>query len=52
MVSTNIEKLLNDRGSVDASTGDFVVVEGGDLLDFEGKVVAVVSPKRGVVNLF
>lgn len=32
--------------------GDLVATKGGDLLGFEGKVVAVVQSKRGVVDLF
>ncbi|EIN06427.1 carbohydrate esterase family 9 protein [Punctularia strigosozonata HHB-11173 SS5] len=48
LVSTNIEKLLGSHGD---SIGDMVATESGELLDFEGKVVAVLSPTRGVVDL-
>ena len=52
IASTNIEKLLG--GKVEASAeqlGDLVATEGGDLLDFTSKVVAVISPRRGFVDL-
>jgi len=50
IASTNIEKLLG--GKVEAAwAGDLVATEGGDLLDFNSKVVAVLSPKHGFVNL-
>ncbi|EKM54380.1 uncharacterized protein PHACADRAFT_123385 [Phanerochaete carnosa HHB-10118-sp] len=50
IASTNVEKLLG--GKVEAAwAGDLVATEGGDLLDFNSKVVAVLSPKRGAVNL-
>jgi len=49
MASSNIEKLLGVEA--DPAWGDIVVTQGGDLLSFEGKVVAVISPRRGVVDL-
>ena len=39
----------NGKG-IDA--GALVVTKGGDLLDFEGKVVAVLQKQLGVVHLF
>ncbi|KAI0367346.1 composite domain of metallo-dependent hydrolase [Pilatotrama ljubarskyi] len=48
LVSTNVEKLLGiERGDAE---GDLVVTYGGGLLDYT-KVVAIVSPRRGVVDL-
>ena len=48
--STNVETLLGMR--VDPYESDIVVTAGGDLLSFEGKVVAVISPRRGKVEFF
>lgn len=56
LASTNLEILLG--GKVETTTdntaygGDFVATEGGDLLSFEGKVVAVMSSRRKTVDLF
>ena len=50
IASTNVEKLLGL--SVDPYEGDLVATSGGDLLSFEGKVVAVISPRRGKVDFF
>ncbi|EJD04405.1 composite domain of metallo-dependent hydrolase [Fomitiporia mediterranea MF3/22] len=54
LASTNLEKLLgldiNDNSNnIDA---DLVATESGDLFDFEGKVVGVINPRKGVVDLF
>ena len=54
MGSINIEKLL---GSVDIPDergwhGELVATAGGGLMDLESKVVGIVSPKRGRVELF
>ncbi|KAL1686090.1 hypothetical protein GGG16DRAFT_118255 [Schizophyllum commune] len=46
MASTNIHKLLGLKWS-----GDLVATRGGGILDFESKVVGVLSPSRGVVDL-
>ena len=46
LVSTNVETLL---GGVDE--GELVATRGGDLLEFS-KVVSVISPRRGVVDIF
>ncbi|KAH8102297.1 carbohydrate esterase family 9 protein [Cristinia sonorae] len=48
--STNLEKLLG-REVKDYGMDDLVVTEGGDLLDFGSKVVAIVSPRRELVDL-
>lgn len=50
MASTNLEKLLGLQ--VDATSGDLVATKGGHLLEFESKVVGVLSAKKGVVDLF
>ncbi|KAG9313485.1 hypothetical protein JVU11DRAFT_5810 [Chiua virens] len=50
MATTNVERLLGV--TTRASESDVVATKGGDLLSFEGKVVAVTSARRGVVDLF
>jgi len=50
MATTNIEKLLGVTRK--ASESDTVATKGGELLSFGGKVVAVTSPRRKVVDLF
>ncbi|KAF5309156.1 hypothetical protein D9619_012722 [Psilocybe cf. subviscida] len=47
LASVNLEKLLGIKKPVN----DLVAVKQGSLLDFEGKVVGVISPQRGVVDL-
>ncbi|KAJ3886962.1 composite domain of metallo-dependent hydrolase [Lentinula edodes] len=50
LASSNLEKLLGlASGTVSSS---LVATAGGTILDFESKVVAVASAKRGVVDLF
>lgn len=50
MATTNVEKLLGvTRTALDSDT---VATRGGELLSFEGKVVAVTSPRRKMVDLF
>ncbi|KII92273.1 hypothetical protein PLICRDRAFT_172382 [Plicaturopsis crispa FD-325 SS-3] len=49
MASSNIEQLLGVEGHGD--DGDIVATMSGDLLSFEGKVVAVVSSRRGAVDI-
>ncbi|EPQ56066.1 hypothetical protein GLOTRDRAFT_15437, partial [Gloeophyllum trabeum ATCC 11539] len=49
MASRNIEKLLGVESS--PILRDIVATKGGDLLSFEGKVVAIISPRRGVVDV-
>jgi len=48
--SVNLEKLLGL--DVQAEETDMVATRGGDLLEMSAKVVAVVSPRRGIVDLF
>lgn len=51
LVTTDLEKLLGVRG-VDEGVTDLVAVEGGSIFDFSSKVVGVISPVRGTVDLF
>ncbi|KAG6841872.1 hypothetical protein C0991_005602 [Blastosporella zonata] len=46
--SVNLEILLG----IDSGNSDLVATKGGDLFGFEGKVIAVVSPRQGKVDLF
>lgn len=50
MASINIEKLLG----VDtyANHGELVATSGEGLLSFEAKVLGIISPRRGLVDLF
>ncbi|THG92619.1 hypothetical protein EW026_g8341, partial [Hermanssonia centrifuga] len=48
LASVNLQQLLG----VHSFETDLVASKGGDLLDFDSKVVAVISPRRGVVDLF
>ena len=50
-MSTDLEKLLGLRG-IDEETGDLVAFNGGNLFDLSSKAVAVISPGRGLVDLF
>lgn len=52
LVSTNLERLLGVEEAVGRGGGDLVAYRGGGPFDFAGKVVAVVSPERGLVELF
>jgi len=44
--------LLGEEVDAAGVTSDLVATVGGDLLSFEGKVAAVISPRRKVVDLF
>ncbi|KAH8080279.1 carbohydrate esterase family 9 protein [Cristinia sonorae] len=50
LASVNVEALLGLTSN--EAEADLVATQGGDLLGFEGKVVAVISPSRGIVDLF
>ena len=50
LVSSNVEKLFGLK--VDPYQSDLVATEEGDLLSFEGKVSAVISPRRKRVDIF
>jgi hypothetical protein len=47
--STNMEMLLT--GQVVLEDADLVATEGGGLLDLQSRVIAVLSPRRGLVDL-
>ena len=49
MASVNVETLLGAHQ--DPADADLVATSGGDLLSFEGKVVAIISPRRGLVDI-
>ena len=50
IASSNVERLLGVKA--DPYDSDVVATAGGDLLSFEGKVIAVISPRRGKVDFF
>ncbi|KAJ4479028.1 hypothetical protein J3R30DRAFT_3682364 [Lentinula aciculospora] len=50
LASSNLEKLLGLKTGTVSS--NLVATTGGTILDFESKVVAVASAKRGAVDLF
>ena len=53
VASTNVDYLLgleDDDNEIDP--GALVATKGGDLLGFEGKVVAVLQKELGVIHLF
>ncbi|KAJ7691755.1 hypothetical protein B0H17DRAFT_1062568 [Mycena rosella] len=50
MVSSNVEELLGVRSA--GANAEFAVTRGGDLFSLDAKVIAMVSSKRGVVDLF
>ena len=50
MGTTNILEPLGV--DADSAAGDLVALRGGDLLDFETKVAAVLSPRQDKVYIF
>ncbi|KAK1230023.1 hypothetical protein PQX77_006906 [Marasmius sp. AFHP31] len=50
LASTRVEELVGLN--IDDDDRDLVATKGGELLEFEGKVTAVISNKRGVVDIF
>ncbi|KAH9176442.1 carbohydrate esterase family 9 protein [Lactarius sanguifluus] len=52
LASTNLEVLLGGGVENALRTSDLVATQGGDLLSFDSKVVGVLSPRRGSVDLF
>lgn len=48
--STNVLKLLGVE--IDEMKVDMVATRGGDLLSLDGKVVAILSPAQGSIQLF
>jgi len=51
LVTSNLERLLGIRG-IDDQSSDLVVYHGGSIFDFSSKVAGVISPSRGLVDLF
>ncbi|KAJ7028309.1 hypothetical protein C8F04DRAFT_1291263 [Mycena alexandri] len=49
--STNIEKALGINSHA-CDADELVVLKGGDMFDFESKVIGVVSTRRGAVEFF
>lgn len=47
LASTNLEQLLGVKNT----NNDLVAVRKGTILDFEGKVVGIISADRGLVDL-
>jgi len=52
LASTNLERLLGGDVEPASGTSDLVATYGGDLFSFASKVVGVISPRRGCVDLF
>ncbi|KIJ40920.1 hypothetical protein M422DRAFT_780574 [Sphaerobolus stellatus SS14] len=50
LITTNVEKLLGV--SIPSGSADIVVYHGGNVFDFSSKVVGVISPSRGEVELW
>ena len=50
LVSSTVDSLLGIR--IRPADADLVATRGGGLLEFEGKVVGIVSPRVGGVDLF
>jgi len=48
LVSTNLEKLLG----LSLPDADIVAYHGGDVFDFNSKVVGVISSSKGTVELW
>jgi hypothetical protein len=49
LASVNLEKLLGVKPS--GGLGDMVATRGGTVLDSEAKVIGIISPRRGIVDL-
>ena len=54
IASTRVDSLLGLTSGDDEEidSGALVVTKGGDLLSFEGKVVAILQKELGVIHLF
>ena len=54
IASTKVDSLLGLTSGDDEEidSGALVVTKGGDLLGFEGKVVAILQKELGVIHLF
>ncbi|KAI0340770.1 hypothetical protein BDW22DRAFT_1359586 [Trametopsis cervina] len=51
LITNNLEKLMGVEGYF-GDEGELVIYEGGDVFNMTSKVVGVVSPRRGLVELF
>ena len=55
IASSNVDHLLGlgaENGNEEIDLGTLVATKGGDLLGFEGKVVAVLQKELGITHLF
>ncbi|KAH9992672.1 carbohydrate esterase family 9 protein [Russula vinacea] len=52
LASNNLEKLLGGDVELASGASDLVATQGGDLFSFGSKVVGIISPRRGSVDLF
>lgn len=52
LASKNLEKLLGSNVELASGTSDLVATQGGDLFSFGSKIIGVISPSRGSVDLF
>lgn len=55
IASSNVDHLLGlgaENGKQEIDLGTLVATKGGDLLGFEGKVVAVLQKELGIAHLF
>lgn len=52
LASTNLERLLGLEENTSDYLADLVAYEGGDIFDYSSKAVGVLSPRKGVVDLF
>ncbi|KAF8914186.1 carbohydrate esterase family 9 protein [Gymnopilus junonius] len=51
LVTRDLEKLLGVRG-IDEDSGELAVYEGGSMFNSSSKVAAIISPIRGLVDIF
>ncbi|KAJ6537943.1 hypothetical protein B0H19DRAFT_1181333 [Mycena capillaripes] len=52
LASTNVEKALGLKSHARNVDDELVVFQGGDMFDFEGKVIGVVSARKAAVEFF
>jgi hypothetical protein len=50
MASTNFHKIFDIKFE-DAELDDLVAYQGGNIFNFEAKPVAIISPRRGLVDI-
>lgn len=51
LVTRDLEKLLGIRG-IDDDSSELVVFEGGSMFNITSKVAAIISPTRGLIDIF